>query len=138
LRAAAIRIRNRSEDMPLAASMLDRFGNENGFSAAVMHDLNVALDEALANIIAYGYDEGEIGEIELRFEYREREVAIEIEDCGRKFDPTQVLKPDLSGSLKTRKIGGVGIHFMRSLTDTMSYTCIGTKNRLRLTKKMID
>jgi serine/threonine-protein kinase RsbW len=38
--------------------------------------------------------------------------------------------------LTTRKVGGVGIHFMRSLMDDISYTRAAGLNRLRLAKKI--
>jgi len=75
-------------------------------------------------------------EIKLRLEYRYGEVVMVIEDRGRRFDPTQIPAPDLSGPLTTRKVGGVGIHFMRSLMDDISYTRAAGLNRLRLAKKI--
>ena len=136
VRDVEVRIRNRREDMALAAQTLSRFATENGLPAAILHDLNVVIDEALSNVIAYGYDKDVTSEIKLRLEYRNGEVAMVIEDRGRQFDPTKFPAPDLSGPLTTRKVGGVGIHFMRSLMDDISYTRAAGLNRLRLAKKI--
>lgn len=131
-----VRIRNRREDMTLAADTINSFGVQNGLPASVLHDVSVVMDEVLSNIIAYGYDKDATGEIKVRLEYHQGAVVLVTEDRGRQFDPTQVPTPDLSESLENRKVGGVGIHFMRSLMDDISYTRIEGVNRLRLTKKI--
>jgi serine/threonine-protein kinase RsbW len=130
-----VRILNRWEDMPIVTSMLSRFAGENGLPPPVLHDLNVVLDEALNNIIAHGYEDGADGEIMVRLECRDGEIAMVIEDRGRPFDPRQVSAPDLTAPLHARKVGGLGVHFMRSLMDDLTYTRAGDTNRLCLIKK---
>ena len=130
-----VRIRNRKDDMPLAAGMLARFGAQYGLAAPVLHDLNVVLDDALHNIIAHGYDTGAESEITIKLEHRQGEVVLLIEDCARPFDPTAAPAPELGASLHAREVGGLGIHFIRSLMDGVDYFRDGGINRLRLTKK---
>ena len=52
------------------------------------------------------------------------------------FDPTQVAPPDLRSTLKERKVGGMGIHFVRSLMDDVVYARADGKNCLHLRKKL--
>lgn len=122
--------------MPRAVSMISRFVAENGLAPAMLHDLNVVIDEALNNIISYGYETDAEGEIAIRLEHRQDEIVVQIEDRGRTFDPLQAASPDLNASLRTRKVGGLGVYFMRSLMDNVSYKRIDGKNRLVLTKKI--
>ncbi len=135
VRQIEARILNRWEDMPIVTSMLGRFAGENGLPQSVLHDLNVVLDEVLNNIIAYGYEDGAQDEIKVRLERRDGEIVLLIEDQGRPFDPRQVSAPDLIAPLHARKVGGLGVHFMRSLMDDLTYTRAGDTNRLCLTKK---
>lgn len=135
MKEAEVRIRNRLEDIPIAMSMLNRFGTENGLGPRTLHDLNVVLDEALNNIIAYGYEKAVEGDIKVRLEYRNDRIAILIEDRGRPFDPRQASEPNLAGSLRERKVGGLGVHFMRNLMDEVSYTRADDTNKLCLIKK---
>jgi serine/threonine-protein kinase RsbW len=121
--------------MLIVTSMLSRFAGENGLPPQVVHDLNVVLDEALNNIIAHGYQDDAQDEIKVRLECREGEIAIVIEDQGRPFDPRQISAPDLIAPLHARKIGGLGVHFMRNLMDDLTYTRVGNTNRLYLLKK---
>ncbi len=131
-----IRIPNRREDISHAAAMVQRFGIDNELSAAAMHDLAVVVDEALSNIISYGLEPGSRTEIALRMERHLEEVVLVIEDKGPPFDPLKIPSPDLTASLQARKIGGLGVHFMRSLMDDVSDSRVGGVNRLRLTKKI--
>lgn len=122
--------------MPLAASILTRFGAQYGLPAPVLHDMNVVLDDALNNIITYGYDAGTESKITIRLEHRQGEVMLLIEDRGRPFDPTQAPAPELGASLQSREVGGLGIHFIRSLMDDVGYSSTDGINRLRMTKKI--
>lgn len=130
-----MRILNRWEDMQIATSMLSRFAAENGLPPPILHDLNVVLDEALNNVIAHAYEDGAHDEITVRMELRPGAIAITIEDRGRPFDPRRASAPDLAAPLRARKVGGLGVHFMRSLMDDMTYARAGDTNRLCLIKK---
>jgi len=130
------RVANRREDMPTIAAMIDRFAAAHRLSRAELHDLHVAMDEILTNIIAYAYEEGRLGEILVRLTYHTSEVLADVEDNGRPFDPTQFPAPDLRRALRERKVGGMGIHFARSLMDDLVYSRAGGKNRLRLRKTL--
>ena len=60
------------------------------------------------------------------------DVAIETVDDGTPFDPTTAPAADTEAPLDARAIGGLGIHFMRQMTDRQHYSRIGGRNRLRL------
>jgi anti-sigma regulatory factor (Ser/Thr protein kinase) len=101
-----------------------------------VNDLNVALDEALNNIIAYGYGPGERSDIIVRLTSAAGEIVVEIEDAGRPFNPLEAPAPDLSGSLRERNVGGLGIPFIKNLVDEVTYDRIAGYNRLRLRKRL--
>jgi serine/threonine-protein kinase RsbW len=133
---AEARIANRIEDLPVVVELLDRFGEDNDIPLATIDDLNVALDEALSNIIAYAYPAEQHGEIVVRLALLPGQVVAEVEDTGRPFDPLAAPPPDLAAALEERQLGGVGIHFIKTLMDDVSYARIGDKNVLRLTKRL--
>jgi serine/threonine-protein kinase RsbW len=130
------RIANRPEQLDVIAAMVRQFGALHALSKAQLRDLDLALDEALTNIIAYGYDGAERGEIVVRLSCSPTELSAEIEDTGRAFDPTQVPPPNLSLPPGERTIGGLGIHLVRSLMDDVSYMRTQGKNRLQLRKRL--
>ena len=48
-------------------------------------------------------------------------MILEIEDDGTPFDPTAQAAVDTTVPLELRKIGGLGIHFMRKTMDRFAY-----------------
>jgi len=134
--AVALRIASRREDAVAALAALDRFVRQHGASAALIHDLEVALDEVLGNVIVHGYGGDPQGEIRVRFQRTADAFVIEVEDDGIAFDPTQVPPPDLSAPLRERQVGGLGLHFVKNLVDEVAYTRLDGRNRLRLVKRM--
>jgi serine/threonine-protein kinase RsbW len=131
-----LRIRNKMDEMPAVVSMVERFGVEHGISDVVINEINLALDEILSNIISYGYRQGEAGDIMVRLQYRPEQVVAEIHDNGIPFDPLRAAPPDLAATVKGRKVGGLGIAFVRELMDEVAYSRAVDGNQLVLTKKL--
>ena len=131
-----LRINNKMEEMPAVVTMVESFGTKHGISDGVINEINLALDEILNNIISYGYPQGEVGEITVRLRYRREQVMAEIHDNGIPFDPLQAAPPDLAATVEKRKVGGLGIAFVRELMDAVAYSRVADENRLLLTKKL--
>src|SRR5215469_3747617 len=131
MRRTELRIANREEQMANVAAMVEEFGAKHAIPGAIINDINVALDEVLSNIIAYGYPGGERSKILVRLDYEPGRMTVEIQDEGVAFDPLQAPPPDLGSSLHERRVGGVGIHFVRSLMNEVDYSRVGRSNRLR-------
>ena len=72
------------------------------------------------------------GTIEISCLRRDEDVIVVIKDTGKPFDPTSVQLPDLDAGLEERKIGGLGVYFMKTLTDEVMYEYRDGKNVLRL------
>jgi serine/threonine-protein kinase RsbW len=131
-----IRIVNRLEELSRVADMVERFGAGHSVPGPVVNDLNIALDEALSNIVSYAYDSTERGEIVVRLDHQTSELHVEIEDAGRPFNPLHAPTPDLNKPLHERSVGGLGIHFIKSLMDEVAYVRVDGKNCLHLRKRL--
>lgn len=129
-----LRIANDLSEIARVAEMVDGFAARHHFSNEVVVALNVSLDEILNNIISYAYEDAAHHEIVVRLEVRDGNVEATVEDDGRPFDPLAVPEPDLTSS--PREIGGVGLHFVRKLTDKQTYTRRDRVNQLRLMKRL--
>ena len=107
-----------------------------GFQGKELHQLELASEEALVNIIHHAYsDRG--GQIEISISHFGNGIRIEICDWGKFFNP-QRFEPTahLNKPLADRDIGGLGIHLMRQCLDELLYTRKGDKNILTLVKKL--
>ena len=131
-----ISIHNRLEEMSTIVAMVEQFGAKYAISNLVLNDLNLVLDEVVSNIISYGYSDGTAGHIKIRLTYQSQEISAEIQDDGIPFDPLAAAPIDTTGSLQSRRIGGLGIRFMKELMDKVTYARVGNENRLILIKKM--
>jgi serine/threonine-protein kinase RsbW len=83
-------------------------------------DLVQAVDELVCNVVGHGYA-GRAGPIEVAFLYDEEALGFRIRDEAPPFDPTAVPEPQLDLPLSERRLGGMGIHLARSLTDTFTH-----------------
>lgn len=103
---------------------------------ATVFRVQLAVDEASTNIIKYAYGEKE-GLLKLVMELNGDELIITLINWGKPFDPASVPPPDLNVTLEDRKIGGLGMYFIRKLMDEVSYSFDPVKgNQLILKKKL--
>ena len=96
--------------------------------------INLALEEAVSNIMLYAYPEGEKGEIHIEARKEDNRITFVITDSGKPFDPTAVAEPDITLSAEDRAIGGLGIHLVKQIMDSVKYEYIDGKNILVMTK----
>lgn len=96
--------------------------------------LQLALEEAVVNVMQYAYAPGTKGEITIRVEHEASKLLFCIEDGGLPFDPTEVADADVSLPADQREIGGLGIYIVRQIMDKVEYSRRGQRNILRLTK----
>jgi len=127
-------IPSRLEEIPKISAELELCMQSMGFSDDQILDLQLAVEEAITNVIKHGYD-GTSGTIAVRCTALDDEIAIEISDSAPAFDPLSVPEPDTSADIDQRGIGGLGIFLIRRVTDSATYRYEQEKNILTLTKK---
>jgi len=98
--------------------------------------IQLAVEEAVVNVIDYAYPTGVIGEITLKVFADGQWMSFVIIDSGVAFDPTERKKADITLSAEDRPIGGLGILLLRELMDSINYERTGGKNILTLKKQI--
>jgi serine/threonine-protein kinase RsbW len=126
---------NDMEDLGRLPPQLEAFAEQADLPPDVAMHIDIVLDELLVNTISYGYPDGRAGRISLRMQVDDG-VTIVIEDDGDAFDPLSVAPPDLDTDLEHRQIGGLGVHFVRSMMDSADYQRVDGVNRITLTKQL--
>ena len=91
-----------------------------GLDPAMIPNVILAVDEAVSNIIAHGYQCQE-GTVEIEVSQEKDALVIRIRDEAPPFDPTIVPPPDVTLPLKQRIPGGLGIHLIRQIMDEMTH-----------------
>jgi sigma-B regulation protein RsbU (phosphoserine phosphatase) len=110
---------------------------EHGIDEETAKTLNLALEEWVVNVIGYAYPKGMRGHVEVKADVRDNVLTLVIKDHGAPFDPTQQTEVDIDAELDERPIGGLGIHLVKTIMDTVAYQRTDDGyNRLVLTKKI--
>ena len=129
-------IDSRLPEIEHATNLVLAFTERHGLPERDANALCIVLDELLSNAIRHGLGGAPGHEIRVALGFVAGEITIEIESGGVAYDPTLAPAPVLSGSLAERKPGGVGIAFVRNLTDSFEYRREGDTNRLILRRKV--
>ncbi|MBO6039766.1 MAG: ATP-binding protein, partial [Oscillospiraceae bacterium] len=108
-----------------------------GCPAKAQMQIDVAIDEVVANVSAYAYGTG-IGEVTVRFEALEEPRAVELSfiDGGMPFDPLTKEDPDVALAAEDRPVGGLGIFLVKKTMDAVAYEYKDGKNILRIRKNL--
>jgi anti-sigma regulatory factor (Ser/Thr protein kinase) len=106
---------------------------------ATINRVQLAIDEACTNVIKYAYSGEGVGSLKLDLELEGNILIITLTDWGKPFDPNTIPPPDLNSEVEERRIGGLGIYFIKKLMDDVSYSFNTEKgNRLILKKKLLN
>ncbi len=133
---ANIQIGNNIGELARVTATVERFGDANALPQQMVNDLNVTLDEVLSNIISYAYTDSAEHHITIDLSFDGECAKVVVEDDGVPFDPLQVPHPNPVPDLLERKVGGLGIHFIRTLMDDCAYVRSDGRNILTLTKRV--
>ena len=132
----SIILHNDIQEVPLMTEFVEKTAEQANLDPSVTMTLTLAIEEAVANIMKYAYPEGEVGSIEINAIINDGSLSFTIKDSGTPFDPTQVKKADITLSAEDREIGGLGIHLIRNIMDTVEYHHTSDQNILTLTKNI--
>ena len=119
-------------DLPYIAEQLSIFLKEYEI---LINPVNLMIEELYSNTIYYGNAEPLNVNIHLKINNETLEVVYE--DNGKPFNPLiETEPPNLNQSIEDRQIGGLGIHFIKNMTDHQSYQRTNSLNQLTLKKKI--
>jgi anti-sigma regulatory factor (Ser/Thr protein kinase) len=121
----------RSECEKLHQSLL-AFAEENFIPDEICNDLRLAVEEAFINIIEYAYKDNKPHTITVEFSDTGNKITTTFTDSGAAFDPLTDYGEMSTGSDHCE--GGMGIHIIKSLTDSQEYHRINQHNVFTITK----
>ena len=127
---------NDVQEVPRLAEFVDAACEAANFDMSTTMQINLAIEEAVVNVMDYAYPEGTKGDVVVEATVDDQYLAFVIIDSGKPFDPTTKDDADTTLSAEERPIGGLGIFLVRQLMDELHYEYKGGKNVLRLKKKL--
>jgi len=127
-------------DFGLCSEKVEAYCHEHGLPQNLTFKISLVLDELVTNIMSYGYDTPEDYTIDISLSCSGEGLELEVADDARPFNPlVEAAKPELDLPLeeRARPVGGMGVHLVRSLMDSVTYERVGGRNVLLL-KKSLD
>jgi len=136
-RKFALQVPSSTENLALIREFVASAAKQAGFAEKEIGKIELAVDEACANVIEHAYGNDANKEVIVRAKLDEREFSIDIEDTGIGFNPATVDQEELEQLINKRKTGGLGMRLMKTLMDEVRYDIEpGKKNALHMSKRL--
>ncbi len=124
-----------ADEMALRAALgqVREYLANSGFPECFLGSVELVLAEAVNNVIEHAYADRPEGQIDLHLEKRDAVVVITIEDEGVQMPGGRApegRQHDLDVEVEDLPEGGFGWFLIRSLTDRLDFSRIGSRNRL--------
>lgn len=116
-------------------SFIHQYAEGIGFEFSDISKIELASEEALVNIVSYGYPHRN-GYIEIQCHLHEGEgLCIIIRDEGVPYNPVANAKKfNPNSPLEERTVGGYGVYFILKVMDEVNYSRERNSNVLTLIK----
>ncbi len=136
-RKFTLHVPSSTENLALIREFVTSVGRQATLGEDDITKLELAVDEACANVIEHAYGHDITKEVIVRASFNDDTLRISVSDTGRGFDPGSIQQQDLDQLVAQRKSGGLGMRLIQNLMDEVSYEIVpGQKNELHMTKKI--
>ena len=125
---------SRTSYLALVRDLTKKMAEAAGFDAATADRVALAVDEATTNVLEHAYHGATDREVELRFEDRGRELRVDVVDTGEMVDPRAIPRVELKRYVSERRTGGLGVHLMEKIMDSVTFRRTARRNVCCLVK----
>lgn len=106
----------------------------NDIAEDVRFPIHLALEELFVNLVTYNTAGQK--DILIEIEAADGGVAVTMTDFeAEDFDVSKKRDVDIEASLAERKPGGLGLHLIQHMVDTLAYDHRDSRSRIRFTKE---
>ena len=127
---------NDVQEVPQLAAFVDEICEAAGMDMSTTMQMNLAIEEAVVNVMEYAYPEGTKGEVRIKAQIHDTYVEFILSDDGKPFNPTEKGEVDITLSAEERSIGGLGIMLVKHYMDKVNYKYVDGQNMLTLRKNL--
>jgi serine/threonine-protein kinase RsbW len=136
-RTFQLHVPSSTENLSMIRDFVGSIGERAGFGKRDLMQLELAVDEACANVIEHAYGSDTTHEVTVKATLDADAVEIRIIDTGRGFDPSLVKPEDTESLIAQGKSGGLGMRIISRVMDEVKYEIgPGQKNELRMIKRL--
>ena len=136
-RSTSLRMKAVLENVPRAIECVAEWAQKAGFDKRALYEIQLAVDEACANVVDHAYEGVDPGDIEVSCCLDDQVLTIQVRDWGTGFDLAGVADPELDAPLEERTLGGLGLFLVRQVMDDVQFNSdpeVG--NELMMSKRL--
>ena len=127
-----LNIPSRTDNLEIIRDFIIGIARKFGFNDDGIGEIELAVDEACANVIKHAYNYDENKKIDITVETNSSKLTIIISDQGRGFDPDKLESPEQR--LQKHARGGLGIALIKKVMDEVSFELNPGNNHVRMVK----
>ncbi len=132
-----IQLNNDLQQIDYLREQLAIFCERFGLTDDTLFKLTLCLEELFVNTVSYGFEAFTEHEVLVYLEVEQDLLRVEVVDDGVPFDPFgDAPQPDLQAPVEQRPIGGLGVHLVKSLSDSAEYRFHENQNHIYLTMRI--
>lgn len=135
MKALKINLTKNISDLTMLVTKLEKFFEENNIPSISM-PMTLILEELYTNTITHGASDGRDIFIEVNLGIDKNELVMTYKDNGIPFNVLELPDPDLTASIENREVGGLGVYYVKTLTDSVEYEYLEKQNVLKMKKKL--
>ena len=120
--STSLRMKALLKNVPRALECVTEWAQKAGFGEQGVYEIQLAVDEACANVVDHAYQGSDTGEIEVSCLLDGQALTIRVRDWGKGFDLASVADPDLTAPLEKRSLGGLGLFLVKQMMDHVEFT----------------
>lgn len=130
-----LRLTSQSDNLSIVREFVSNVASKVGFDNDDISKIELAVDEACANVIKHAYGKNSNQLIEVTIKIDKKKMMVIVTDKGKGFDPQAVKLPDMNDYLSEMKVGGLGIYLIETLMDKVDFEIKpGVKNQVKMIK----
>jgi anti-sigma regulatory factor (Ser/Thr protein kinase) len=120
-----ITLPNKLAYVPVAIAAVRAAATMLGFTSDEVEQLEVAVEEAAANVPEHAYDREEEATFDVILEKLPGGIKVVVKDMGIPFDPDQIPEYELAPDVNAASVEGMGVFLMRAMVDECRFVNLG-------------
>lgn len=121
------------QEIPRIRKDLEFLKNEWVISDSEIRQILVIIEELFSNIIRYAFEDKQEHIIDIKLDYSDSQIEIEIIDDGIPFNPLEYELGAMTDPASS-DAGGMGLTLIRAFSSKVSYQRNSGRNHLKITK----
>lgn len=116
-----ITLKNEWSELDRLNGWLDKLACGLGLSDHENYMLHLALEEIVTNVMKYAYGPGVQKDINVHSQVSDNLLEVTVMDHGRPFNPLTADEPVFPSKIEDMKVGGLGIHIVKTMVKDLRY-----------------